>query len=112
MESGRVRRGRANRKHDRRGSGSQPVPAHPGRRAAPYLHANFTTGRQGTLAISDEFASSRHARFQIAHGLWYVEDLGSTNGTWLNGRRIHAPQRLKKGDKIRIGHTIMIVVSS
>jgi pSer/pThr/pTyr-binding forkhead associated (FHA) protein len=76
------------------------------------FHANFTTGRQGTLAISDEFASSRHARFQIAHGLWYVEDLGSTNGTWLNGRRIHAPQRVKKGDKIRIGHTVMIVVSS
>jgi pSer/pThr/pTyr-binding forkhead associated (FHA) protein len=76
------------------------------------FHANFTTGRQGTLAISDEFASSRHARFQIAHGLWYVEDLGSTNGTWLNGRRIRAPQRLKKGDKIRIGHTVMIVVSS
>ena len=76
------------------------------------FHANFTTGRQGNLAINDEFASGRHARFQIAHGLWYVEDLGSTNGTWLNGRRIHAPQRLKKGDKIRIGHTVMIVVSS
>ena len=66
------------------------------------FHANFTTGRQGTLAISDEFASSRHARFQIAHGLWYVEDLGSTNGTWLNGRRFRAPQHLKKGDKIRL----------
>jgi len=76
------------------------------------FQANFTTGRQGNLAIKDEFASSRHARFQIAHGLWYVEDLGSTNGTWLNGRRIRAPQRLKKGDKIRIGHTVMIVVSS
>jgi pSer/pThr/pTyr-binding forkhead associated (FHA) protein len=76
------------------------------------FHTNFVTGRQGNLAITDEFASSRHARFQIAHGLWYVEDLGSTNGTWLNGRRIHAPQRLKKGDKIRIGHTVMIVVSS
>jgi hypothetical protein len=76
------------------------------------FHTDFTTGRQGNLIISDEFASSRHARFQLAHGLWYVEDLGSTNGTWLNGRRIHSPQRLKKGDKIRIGHTVVTVVSS
>jgi pSer/pThr/pTyr-binding forkhead associated (FHA) protein len=76
------------------------------------FHADFTMGRQGNLVISDEFASSRHARFQIAHGLWYLEDLRSTNGTWLNGRRIHAPQRLKKGDKIRVGHTVLTVVSS
>jgi pSer/pThr/pTyr-binding forkhead associated (FHA) protein len=73
---------------------------------------DFTAGRQGALARDDEFASNQHARFQIAHGLWYVKDLGSTNGTWLNGRRIHAAQRLKKGDKIRIGHTVMTVVSA
>jgi pSer/pThr/pTyr-binding forkhead associated (FHA) protein len=76
------------------------------------FHAEFTAGRQGTLAITDEFASNQHARFQIAHGLWYVKDLGSTNGTWLNGRRIHAAQRVKKGDKIKIGHTVMIVISA
>jgi hypothetical protein len=69
----------------------------------------FTVGRQGSLAIDDEFASGHHARFQVAHGRWYVEDLGSTNGTWLNGRRIQAAQWLKKGDKIRIGHTVMTV---
>jgi pSer/pThr/pTyr-binding forkhead associated (FHA) protein len=76
------------------------------------FQADFTAGRQGTLAISDEHASSHHALFQFAHGLWYVEDLGSTNGTWLNGRRIFKAQRLKKGDKIRIGRTVMIVVSA
>jgi pSer/pThr/pTyr-binding forkhead associated (FHA) protein len=74
--------------------------------------ADFTAGRQATLIISDEFASNQHARFQIAHGLWYVKDLGSTNGTWLNGRRIHAAQRVKKGDKIKIGRTVMIVMSA
>lgn len=73
------------------------------------FNAEFTVGRQGNLPIDDEFASGYHARFQIAHGRWYVEDLGSTNGTWLNGRRIQAAQWLKKGDKIRIGHTIMTV---
>jgi pSer/pThr/pTyr-binding forkhead associated (FHA) protein len=73
---------------------------------------DFTAGRQGALAVGDDFASNNHARFQIAHGLWYVKDLGSTNGTWLNGRRIHAAQRLKKGDKIKIGHTVVTVVSA
>jgi hypothetical protein len=76
------------------------------------FHAEFTAGRQGSLAITDDFASNQHARFQIAHGSWYVKDLGSTNGTWLNGRRIHAAQRLKKGDKIKIGHTVVTVVSA
>jgi pSer/pThr/pTyr-binding forkhead associated (FHA) protein len=71
--------------------------------------ANFTVGREGTLAIDDEFASSFHARFQVAHGRWYVEDLGSTNGTWLNGRRILTAQWVKKGDKVRIGRTVMTV---
>jgi pSer/pThr/pTyr-binding forkhead associated (FHA) protein len=75
------------------------------------FHADFTAGRQGTLTIRDEHASSQHCLFQTAHGLWYVEDLGSTNGTFLNGRRIIAAQRVKKGDKVRIGHTTVIVVS-
>jgi pSer/pThr/pTyr-binding forkhead associated (FHA) protein len=76
------------------------------------FRADFTAGRQGTLPINDEHASGQHALFQFAHGLWYVEDLNSTNGTWLNGRRIYQPQRLKKGDKVRIGHTTVVVVSA
>ena len=74
--------------------------------------AEFTAGRHGTLVITDEFASSHHARFTTTRGLWYVEDLGSTNGTWLNGRRILGAQWLKKGDKVGIGHTVVIVVSA
>jgi len=76
------------------------------------FRADFDVGRQADLVIGDDFASSRHARFHVAHGLWYVEDRRSTNGTWLNGRRIHGPQRVKKGDKIRIGHTVITVVSA
>jgi pSer/pThr/pTyr-binding forkhead associated (FHA) protein len=74
--------------------------------------ADVVVGREGALVISDEFASGSHARFRAAHGRWYVEDLGSTNGTWLNGRRIHAAQLLKKGDKVWIGHTILTVTSA
>ncbi len=73
---------------------------------------DFTAGRQGNLAVGDEHASSHHARFQFAHGYWYVEDLSSTNGTWLNGRRMFNAQRLKKGDKVRIGRTTITVVSA
>ena len=76
------------------------------------FNTEFTIGRLGTLVIGDEFASGHHARCFIAHGLWFIEDLGSTNGTWLNGRRFHSPQRLKKGDKVRIGHTIIAVSSA
>ena len=76
------------------------------------LYADTTIGREGTLVINDEFASSKHARLWVARGLWYVEDLHSTNGTWLNGRRIHAAQLLKRGDKIKVGHTVITVLSA
>ena len=75
------------------------------------FHTEFTAGRQGSLVIGDEHASSQHCLFQFAHGYWYVEDLGSTNGTWLNGRRMFNAQRLKKGDKVKMGRTIIVVVS-
>jgi pSer/pThr/pTyr-binding forkhead associated (FHA) protein len=73
--------------------------------------ADFTVGREGSLAIDDDFASGQHARFQTVRGLWYVEDLGSTNGTVLNGRHVLSVQLLKKRDKIQIGHTVMTVVA-
>jgi pSer/pThr/pTyr-binding forkhead associated (FHA) protein len=72
---------------------------------------DFTVGREGSLVIDDGFASGQHARFQTIRGLWYVEDLDSTNGTLLNGRRIFSAQLLKKRDKIQIGHTVMTVLS-
>ncbi len=76
------------------------------------FHTEFTAGRQGTLIVNDEHASSHHALFEPSRGFWYVKDLDSTNGTWLNGRRMFAAQRLKKGDKVRIGRTVVVVVSA
>lgn len=72
---------------------------------------DFTVGREGALEIDDDFASGQHARFQTVRGLWYVEDLGSTNGTEVNGRRVMTTQVLRKRDKITVGHTVMTVVS-
>jgi pSer/pThr/pTyr-binding forkhead associated (FHA) protein len=71
-----------------------------------------TVGREGSLVIDDDFTSGQHARFITVRGLWYVEDLDSTNGTALNGRRILSAQLLKKRDKITIGHTVVTVVST
>jgi hypothetical protein len=45
------------------------------------FHEKFTAGRQGNLRISDDHASSHHAQFRFDRGSWYVEDLGSANGT-------------------------------
>ena len=76
-----------------------------GSERGPAFHKEFTAGRQGSLVIGDEHASGQHALFQLAHGFWFVQDLDSTNGTWLNNRRVYQAQRLKKGDKMKIGRT-------
>ena len=63
-------------------------------------------GRQNDIAIgTDEYASARHARFEPRQdGVW-VQDLGSTNGTYLNGTRLERPRRLAQGDVVRVGET-------
>jgi len=54
---------------------------------------------------ADEYASGRHARFEPRRDGVYVEDVGSTNGTFVNGIRLTREQRLAPGDVIRIGET-------
>ena len=55
------------------------------------------------IRVEDAFASSAHARIFSRGDFMYVEDMGSTNGTYLNGRQIRAAERLKMADVIRIG---------
>jgi pSer/pThr/pTyr-binding forkhead associated (FHA) protein len=65
-------------------------------------------GRGGQNEVpleGDEFASAQHARFESKRdGLW-VEDIGSTNGTFVNGARVTTPRRLSRGDVVRVGQT-------
>jgi hypothetical protein len=63
-------------------------------------------GNQNDIPIAtDEYASARHARFEPRQdGVW-VQDLGSTNGTFLNGTRLDRPRRLAQGDIVRVGET-------
>ena len=69
---------------------------------------SFTVGRsfENDVAIDgDEFASARHLRVEPRRdGVW-VHDLGSTNGTYVNGERIEEPRRLERGDVVAVGET-------
>ncbi|PJI91048.1 FHA domain-containing protein FhaB/FipA [Luteimicrobium subarcticum] len=60
-----------------------------------------------TLVLDDDYSSARHARVFPQHGSWFVEDLGSTNGTYLDGNRLVAPVEVRPGSQIRIGQTVM-----
>jgi FHA domain len=60
-------------------------------------------GDQAEIRLEDPFASSRHARLVRQGGLVVLEDLGSTNGTYLNEELLSGPQPLHQGDRVRIG---------
>ena len=62
------------------------------------------------IPISDPEISRRHARFMMQGESILIEDLGSTNGTFLNGQRISSPQQLRAGDVITLGEDIVLAV--
>ena len=67
-------------------------------------------GGQNTVALDgDEFASAQHARVEARGDDLWVEDLGSTNGTFVNGARVTTPRKLQPGDVLRVGQTDMRV---
>lgn len=124
-------------KADLFGSGPQRVSSVPRRAAAPPPRGNrrgprsprqlvvtggaltgttITLGTQAiligraddsTLVLTDDFASSRHARLTNRDGDWYVEDLGSTNGTYLDRNKVGGPTAIPPGAPIRIGKTVL-----
>jgi len=63
----------------------------------------FGRGDGADIKVNDQFASSQHARIFDRGGSMHVEDLGSTNGTYLNGRQVKRAEPLSVGDTIRIG---------
>jgi pSer/pThr/pTyr-binding forkhead associated (FHA) protein len=69
----------------------------------------ITVGRanDATLVLNDDYASSRHARLFPQDGQWIVEDLGSTNGTYLDRQKVTQPTPVPVGVPIRIGKTVL-----
>jgi pSer/pThr/pTyr-binding forkhead associated (FHA) protein len=59
------------------------------------------------IRLDDTYASQFHARIFERNGSWYVEDLGSTNGTYLNQRKISGPTPVGAGDRVKIGKSLM-----
>jgi pSer/pThr/pTyr-binding forkhead associated (FHA) protein len=71
--------------------------------------AQITIGRadDATLVLTDDYASTRHARLFPQDGQWLVEDLGSTNGTYLDRQKVTQPTPVPVGVPIRIGKTVL-----
>jgi pSer/pThr/pTyr-binding forkhead associated (FHA) protein len=77
----------------------------------PFEVAEVIIGRSDAsgYAISDETVSARHARLSFHHNQWWVEDMKSTNGTFLNDERVKVPTVMVSGDELRCGQIRMLV---
>lgn len=75
------------------------------------LSGTLQIGRSPACEIrpSDTYLSQLHAKISERNGTWVVEDLGSTNGTYLNQRKVTVPTELSPGDRIRLGKTTIEV---
>ncbi len=73
------------------------------------LGDELTLGRANgcQVTIDDNYVSQLHARLFRREGQYYVEDLGSTNGTYLNRRKVTAPIAIRKGDRLQVGKTVL-----
>ena len=60
-----------------------------------------------TLVLDDDYSSSRHARLYPEAGQWFVEDLGSTNGTFLGSARVDAPMPVTPGAPVKVGKSVL-----
>ena len=64
-------------------------------------------GNDAAIRLDDDYVSTRHARIALSGDQWYVEDLGSTNGTYVGSSRITQATAISLGTQIRIGKTIL-----
>jgi pSer/pThr/pTyr-binding forkhead associated (FHA) protein len=115
---------RAERRQQRRAAKTRPSPAKRPRGAPTHVaiveganagetisldHAPLLIGRGSDAAIrlDDDYVSTRHARIAASGEQWFVEDLGSTNGTYIGSQRLSQPATLQLGSQIRIGKTTL-----
>lgn len=99
--------------------GARPAKGVPGRAVivegpdtgheAPLDTAPVTFGRGAdcTMPLADEYISTQHARLRLHEGQWYVEDLGSTNGTYVGNQRLTRSTPVTLKSKFRLGKTVV-----
>lgn len=85
--------------------GSEETPLAPGDRFPVRSVTSLGRDLSNSIVLPDPAVSSEHALLTLRDGHWWLEDLGSTNGTYLNEVRIQRPTLIAPGDVIRIGHT-------
>lgn len=73
------------------------------------LADELTVGRAAgcQVTVDDTYASQLHARVFARDGQLFVEDLGSTNGTYLNRQKVQGPQVMRRGDRLQVGNTVL-----
>lgn len=73
------------------------------------LNGTLQVGRAEAcqIHVDDTYVSQFHARIFSRDGAWFVEDLGSTNGTYLNSRRLTSPSQLRAGDRLKLGKAVL-----
>jgi pSer/pThr/pTyr-binding forkhead associated (FHA) protein len=115
---------RAERREQRRAAATRPKPAKRPKGAPTHVaiveganageavsldHAPLLIGRGSDAAIrlDDDYVSTRHARIASSGDQWFVEDLGSTNGTYIGSQRLSQPTTLQLGSQVRIGKTTL-----
>jgi pSer/pThr/pTyr-binding forkhead associated (FHA) protein len=115
---------RAERREQKRASRNRPKPAKRPRGAPTHVaivegansgenvsldDAPLLIGRGSDAAIrlDDDYVSTRHARIAASGDQWFIEDLGSTNGTYLGSQRLTQPATLQLGSQVRIGKTTL-----
>jgi pSer/pThr/pTyr-binding forkhead associated (FHA) protein len=77
-----------------------------GKKSQRYIKPVIILGRESgcDFSLDDQTVSSKHARLAYRKQQWWLEDLASTNGTFLNGDAVHTPMVIAHGDELRLGH--------
>ena len=88
--------------------------AEPGKTYDLNVGTELSVGRQSAnqIVVSDEQVSRRHAEIKGIAGGALITDLGSSNGTFVNGTRVSSPQTIRPGDTLQVGTTVLRLVDS
>jgi pSer/pThr/pTyr-binding forkhead associated (FHA) protein len=114
-ESRRARPAPPRQKPARRGRGRPGkvlvIDENGGKAGTHRLSGTLQIGRAPScqIRLTDTYISQLHAKISERNGSWVVEDLGSTNGTYLNQRKVTSPAAIAPGDRIRVGKTVLEV---